>query len=400
MRKDKFGHEVPSPPITNRGVTCTEPQNTEMVTCTALDDLTIVIDWCQITVKGLSSEAIAEDLLRIPYFLMSNDFRGGLKGGYHALMCFDDIRVYEATGKNKEQGYQVVMAGQGCRNYEKFLEANNETWYDFLKRALELGVNFPRIDLAIDDHKPYFRIAKLARLAQDGMAITKLRIGSAHVGFTVTEEQKKRGDTLYIGSSQSEFYMCFYEKGYEQAEKLGLKEVDENWNRYELRFRQKRAVNLAKALVERRSVAVVAMEALNESIRFVKRPKKTKDVNRRRWPLWEPWAWFMRGVGKLKLTTKPKIKDYYDRLAWLQKSVFPILKAYLMVDQMMGTSIIEDSIRKTLLDKKHLWIVESCVKQLQQELLDGEDQRKLARDSLELYEKGFLPWDGFETPFE
>ena len=36
-------------------------------------------------------------------------------------------------------------------------------------------------------------------------------------------------------------------KGYEQAEKFG-KELDPNWNRYELRFRQERANKVVQEL--------------------------------------------------------------------------------------------------------------------------------------------------------
>lgn len=394
--KRNEGRGAPVPPVTNRGVERTK-QGRHVVERTSIDTLSVMVDWCQLTVKGLTPEELAEDLLRVPFWLMSNDFRGGLQGGYHALMCFDDIRVYEPSGKNEENGYQVVMAGKGCRNYERFLEANGETWYDFFRRALCYGVNFPRIDLAIDDRKVYFKIGKLARLAREGLAITRMRIGDAHVGFSMNGE--KKGDTLYVGSRASEFYMCFYEKGYERAEKTGCSAVDD-WNRYELRFRQKRAVSLAKALADRRDVARVAMEVLNESIRFVKKPEGLNDTNSRRYPLWEPWEWFMRDIGKLKLAMKPEAKDYYDRLAWLEKAVMPTLKAYIRIDEVMGMHMIEDLIRRTRLDRKHQWIVDSCVKQLQAEQELFRDGDALARSRLELFKEGFIDWDGHKTPFD
>lgn len=399
MTDYKNAHEVrPELPYTNRGVKPTSNRS-GMVSPTDRELLTVMIDWCQITVKAMSPRDIAEKVLRIPYWLFSNEFRGGIKGGYKGLMSFDDIRVYEPSGKNKDNGYQIVMAGKGCRNFEKFLEANEESWYDFFERALGFGVNFPRIDLAIDDRKTYFKIAKLAKLAREGMAVTRLKIGDSHTGFHVGGGQAKRGDTLYIGSRYSEFYMCFYEKGYEQAEKYGGDPVDD-WNRYELRFRQKRAVNLARELVARRDVATVALEVLNESIRFVKRPEGSKDTNRWRYPLWEPWAWFMRDVGKCKLTMKPEVKDYYDRLAWLEKAVFPTLKAYMKIDEIMGAHTIEEALKETKLDKKHLWIIDSCVRQLQAENEKFNKERPLIESRVELRKMGFMDWEGKETPFD
>ena len=268
-----------------------------------------------------------------------------------------------------------------------------------MERALSYGVNVPRIDLAIDDRKPYFRIADLARLAREGKAITKMRIGDSHVGFDMGTS-KKRGDTLYVGSRSSEFFICFYEKGYEQAEKLDLDTVDEDWNRYELRFRQKRAVNLAKELVKRRDVAVVAMEVLNQAIRFVEKPEGSNDMKIRRYPLWEPWGDFMRDIGKCNLYVAPEWKDYYDRLAWLETQVAPTLKAYQMIDERMGTHTIDSMLERTRLDKKHHWIVDSCVKQLEAERQEGLKIEKQYRDRLELYERGFIDYDGFRTPFD
>lgn len=396
MSRTETRHEVPLPPITNRGVKRTNDAGE--VTCTDLEHLTVMLDWCQITVKDVTPDVIAEKILRIPYWLMEGDFRGGIKG-YGPLMCYDDIRVFEARGKNKANGYQILMAGKGCRNYERFLEANNETWYDFFERLDSYNVSYPRIDVAIDDRKTYFKIEKLARLARENMAVTRMQIGDSHVGFDLNGN-RKRGDTLYIGSRSSEFYVCFYEKGYEQAEKLG-KEVDEHWNRYELRFRQERAVNFVNALRERKDISSVAMEVLNESIRFVKKPEHSSDTNRRRYPLWEPWAWFMRDVKKLKLTTKPETRDYYDRLNWLKMSVLPTLKAYMKIDELMGTSVIEDAIRETKLDKKHLWIIESCVKQLSLEhekFLKGHER---ALSMCELQKRGFVSVEGFTNlPFD
>lgn len=394
------GRIAPLPPLTNRGVE--RPSNDlGIVPCPDREHLSVMVDWCQLTVKGLSPKDIAERLLGIPHWLMSNDFRGGLKGGYHALMHFDDIRVYEPSGKNKDNGYQVVMAGKGCRNFEKFLEAHGETWYDFFKRALSYDVNIPRIDLAIDDRKTYFKISRIAKMAQEGLAVTRLRLGNVHSGFGLGGD-KKYGDTVYFGSRSSEFHMCFYEKGYEQAEKLGLEEdkIDKSWNRYELRFRQKRAVSLARALADRRDVASVAMEVLNESIRFVQRPEGSKDKRARRYGLWEPWAWFMRDVGKLKLAMKPEMKDYYERLAWLEKYVMPTFKAYLKIDEIMGARTMEGLLERTHLDKKHLWMIETCVRQLQAEEEVFKEKEKIARDRMELYERGFVRWDGLETPFD
>ncbi len=383
-------------PVTNRGVTKTKIENT-VESQTSNDSLSIMVDWCQLTVKEMKPRDIAEELLKIPCWLMRNHFRNSSKG-YKAYMCFNDIRVYEPLGQNQENGYQIIMSGEGCRNYEKFLEANNETWYDFFARALKYKINFPRIDVAIDDKKTYFQISELSKLAKEGLVVTKLRLGSLREGFKINEP-KKLGNTLYIGSRSSEFHMCFYEKGYEQAEKFGC-EIDEKWNRYELRFRQKRAVELVKALVERKDISKVSLEILNESIRFVKKPDNSHDKKVSRYPLWEPWAIFMQDVGKLKLKIKPGKKDYYTRLAWLKKSVMPTLKIYLEIDEILGLQTIKNLLEETKLNEEHFCVIEDCIKQLRAEERIFKEKEELSCDRLELFNEGFIDYNEFQIPFD
>ena len=50
--------KISEPPYTNRGVTRQK------------EDLTALIDWCQITVKGVDVFIIIEDILRIPLSFM------------------------------------------------------------------------------------------------------------------------------------------------------------------------------------------------------------------------------------------------------------------------------------------------------------------------------------------
>ena len=50
------------------------------------------------------------------------------------------------------------------------------------------------------------------------------------------------GNTLYIGSLQSEVYVCIYEKDYEQYKKHDIPSADaEVKNRFEIRLKNERA---------------------------------------------------------------------------------------------------------------------------------------------------------------
>lgn len=358
-------------PSTNRGVERTTKNY-----------LTALIDWCQITIKDVTPSIIADDILRIPSMLMRNDVRGGMKG-YRALMCFDDIRVFEPSGGNLDNGYQILMTGQGCRNYEKFLETNEETWYDFLERVLQYNINFPRIDLAIDDRKTYFSISKLTTLAKNGLAVSRLKIGSDQGSFQL-RSKKKLGDTLNFGSRSSELFMTFYEKNYEQAQKLGLSEdeIEPKWNRYELKFRQKKAVKIVHEIVARREVFSIALEVLNDSLRFVRKPKDSTDTNVRRYPVWEPWAWFMKDVATLHLTMEPKFKDYYERLEWLQIWIAPTLRVYYEIDKKRGTDVVQKLIDNAKMADKHIKMIDDYMNQLNVADLLEEKRNLLNKNSV------------------
>ena len=59
------------------------------------------------------------------------------------------------------------------------------------------------------------------------------------------------GNTLYIGSLQSEVYFCIYEKDYEQYKKHDIPIADaEVKNRFEIRLKNERAFYAIRDLLE------------------------------------------------------------------------------------------------------------------------------------------------------
>ena len=92
-----------------------------------------------------------------------------------------------------------------------------------------------------------------------------------------------KGNTLYLGSSNSDFRIVFYEKGTNRQKNLA-KELDPNWNRYELRFRQERANKVVQELIARRDVAEIAMSVLNGKIRFLEQPENKSTSRKRLYP--------------------------------------------------------------------------------------------------------------------
>ena len=112
--EERSGSFLPELPYTNRGVIRQK------------EELSALIDWCQITVKEVPLEAVIEDVLRIPLELMTvTGYEKGI-AGHEVVAIFDNIKVLKPTGNAQYQGFQILMSGKGCRNYENFLQLNED----------------------------------------------------------------------------------------------------------------------------------------------------------------------------------------------------------------------------------------------------------------------------------
>lgn len=339
-----------------------EPSYTNRRVTRQKNNLTALIDWCQITVKDVDLFTVITDILKIPLSLMELQNKGKGIAGHELVAGFDNIKILKPTGKIQYNGFQILMSGSGCRNYENFLVINKETWFDFFARVCQYHVNFPRIDLAIDDHKPYLNIPELIRLTKQGLISSQLRNYSENASGELSESiPVHKGNTLYLGSSNSDFRIVFYEKGYEQAEKFG-KELDPNWNRYELRFRQERANKVAQELIARRDVAEIAMSVLNGKIRFLEQPENKSTSRKRLYPTYPPWKLFMQDIEKIKLTIQPQKKTLDSIWNWLESSVAPSLKLFSKIGELDNYDYIQALIEQAKMNDTQIKIFEDYKK--------------------------------------
>lgn len=339
-----------------------EPSYTNRRVTRQKNNLTALIDWCQITVKDVDLFTVITYILKIPLSLMELQNKGKGIAGHELVAGFDNIKILKPTGKIQYNGFQILMSGSGCRNYENFLVINKETWFDFFARVCQYHVNFPRIDLAIDDHKPYLNIPELIRLTKQGLISSQLRNYSENASGELSESiPVHKGNTLYLGSSNSDFRIVFYEKGYEQVEKFG-KELDRNWNRYELRFRQERANKVAQELIARRDVAEIAMSVLNGKIRFLEQPENKSTSRKRLYPTYPPWKLFMQDIEKIKLTIQPQKKTLDSIWNWLESSVAPSLKLFSKIGELDNYDYIQALIEQAKMNDTQIKIFEDYKK--------------------------------------
>ncbi|MEC1053541.1 replication initiation factor domain-containing protein [Bacillus paralicheniformis] len=339
--------ELKNPPHANRGVAIVKEKNEAVE-----NPLTSMIDYIRVTFKTHDVDRIIENVLHI-----SKDFMAEKSSGFYGYVGtyeLDYIKVmYSAPGDNR--GVLIELSGQGCRQFESFLKCRKKTWFDFFQDCLHNGGSFTRLDLAIDDKKTYFSIPELLKKAQKGECISRFRKSDFNGSFSLADGETG-GTTIYFGSKQSDAYLCFYEKNYEQAEKYDIPLEDlGDWNRYELRLKNDRSQSAVKALMKTKDLTLIAMQIINNYVRFV---DADENVTREHWKTSLFWSEFIGDVGKLHLFMKPQ-KDLYQKSRnWLKNSCSPTMKMVLEADKHLGRTDLSDMILEAELDDKHRKMLE------------------------------------------
>ena len=115
---------------------------------------------------------------------------------------------------------------------------------------------------------------------------------------------------MYFGSQTSDIFCRIYDKALEQKRKAKEKdkEIPEKWTRLEIVYRKERAKMLALHMIECSNVGLVIRRTLQQYIRFVQRPKNSKDSNKSRWKTAKWWERLLENVEPLKLTVKRQDK--------------------------------------------------------------------------------------------
>ncbi|GAJ99567.1 transcriptional regulator, Cro/CI family [Geomicrobium sp. JCM 19055] len=274
---------------------------------------------------------------------MQKDYMQELESGFYGYIGtfqLDFIKVYYSKpGDNR--GILVEMSGKGCRQFETFLKWRKKTWFDFFQDCMNHGGKFSRFDLAIDDRKTYFAVPMLLEKVKKGEAISRFRKSDFNGSLDIADGTNG-GTTLYFGSKKSEAYLCFYEKNYEQSEKLNVPlEEFGDWNRYELRLKNDRAQMAVQSLIETKDLLSIAMQIINNYLRFVDMNDK---VSREQWKTSEFWLTFIGDVGRLSLFMKPEDDFYEKSRKWLQNSCAPTMKMVLEADHTLGTQDLSDMV--------------------------------------------------------
>ena len=316
--------------------------------------LEMLFDYVRIRFPTTDVQQVVENILqlKLSYFL-HEDYGFYSYSEHYAL---GDIFVL--CSHELDKGVLVELKGRGCRQFESYLLAQQRSWYEFFMDVLVAGGVMKRLDLAINDKTGILNIPVLTEKCQQEECISVFRsFKSYRSGELVRKEEKEcMGNTLYIGSLQSEVYFCIYEKDYEQYVKLGtpLEEAD-IINRFEIRLRNERAYYAVRDLLTYYDAEQTAFSIINQYVRFVdEEPDKRKND----WKLNDRWAWFIGDNRQsLKLTTKPEPYTLDRTLRWVQRQVAPTLKMLKRIDKGNGTDYMETIEQQAKLTEKHEMII-------------------------------------------
>ena len=312
--------------------------------------LEMVLDYIRIRFPTQDVRHVVEDILQLKLDVMIHEDYGFYSYAEHYVLG----DVFVLASPDKEKGTLLELKGKGCRQMESYLLAQEKSWYDFMLNCLTADGVMKRIDLAINDKAGILDIPTLKAKYKAGECISYFRSqkdygGSQKCGDDVP---KNTGETLYLGSTNSQLHSCIYQKNYEQYVKNGANIEDtEIKNRFEIRLKDDRAIHAVMDLLTYRDVEHTAFSIINHYLRFVDR-EDGKPKNK--WKLNADWAWFIgENREKLKLTTQPEPYTLERALQWLHRQVAPTLKMVAELDKQNHTTILQDMIEHTELKEKH-----------------------------------------------
>jgi len=210
----------------------------------------------------------------------------------HMKVCTDGLA--DAYGNiNYKMGHYITMSGQGCRELELFI---GDTWEQLFEIVHNLGGNFTRLDVAIDDFYGFFEVNDLIQKVKNDECVSRFRYANIFTKYQI-EGGESEGASLYCGSETAETRLLFYEKNFEQELQIPI------WNRTELKLKKKRANAFIESLLQKdKSIGEKTAEYINQYIRFI--DKKDSDSNKRRSPISEWWTSFIGTSERLELSMK------------------------------------------------------------------------------------------------
>ena len=157
---------------------------------------TVRIDYFAVTIKNVLPERVLTDILLIPLedFTLNN---WGINKYQRHYSC-SEIKVY-FNDDRLSMGVFIELKGKGCRQYEEFLDGNENNWIALISRLYQYTVNFTRLDIAHDIFDGSLDVQRIYDYCKKGLCISKAKHFEYHEK-SILENGERVGETVAIGS--------------------------------------------------------------------------------------------------------------------------------------------------------------------------------------------------------
>lgn len=275
------------------------------------------IDYLRFTVKGVPLDEVFQQL--------GGEFVKSEKG----------FQGYPVSYIGSGDTGGTAMVGTGAPRNPKEIHANvpggflsgwsYERLQGLARWVRAKGGHFTRLDNALDDRKGVVTVAQVQRALEKGRAVTHFREMMRLLKRGLERKKDRQGDTVNIGSRQSQTFVRVYDKALEQQSKG--KEVEGPWVRWEMELKEERADKCGQALASldaeeyRRFVVGVLRSAVDfratdweadPMVRYRARPL--------RW-----WVQLTEGFAKARLVIEKAVRKIEEVKAWVCEALAPML---------------------------------------------------------------------------
>lgn len=289
----------------------------------------VLIDWLSWTLKVNDPyEAIEISGLRDLSF--SAVGFGGM--GYKQSLRAGNVVVY--FDGSDTMGCHVSMTGQGCRQFEA-ANGYDDCWRILLERLTAAGVNFTRLDLAIDNVDRGLDLDMVEGAIRSYEVRSRFHSAQILENLSLSQSDKNLGRTIYVGAKTSRVKIRFYDK----AAQMRLDGA--YWVRCELQCMAERAASVVGHILGGYAVGDVAVRVLNHYFSLI----DLDDSNKSRCPLKAWWLAWLQTTESLRLTTAKAIHVIERTMDFVKQQYAPTLA---MFRKYLGAAAFSDFVHGCL----------------------------------------------------
>jgi len=190
--------------------------------------------------------------------------------------------------------------------------------------VLERKGHFGRIDVAMDDRSGVIDIERIYASVVAGNCVSHFRKSQLVAGLDLGSGLQT-GQTICLGSRQSDTYLRIYDKAAEQRAKE--KPVEGTWVRWEMEWKDERAdaVGLALSVLDHERFQKYLVGVFRTAVDFRDCTRADDPKDRYYAPLLDWWKVLTDGMQRAKLEITKAVKKIEDVKQWAEKSLSPML---------------------------------------------------------------------------